>query len=792
MCGGSNYKKMGWLWLMCCSAMLLVACDSNTSTVTSPTLATSSNSGSGQSISLTNGVAANSGFKIDTLLADFTLKYKTSGLNAARQFAHDIGLLDDSNQLHFGLTLVNQSLLPAVQTRINQLGGQIFEQYQEHLGVAVSLDVFDKFQQQTSNPDFWHILADLPQVRELKVLPRPPLTQVATAPDPNQGVGITGANLWQQRGFRGQNIKIGIIDGGFKGYKNFLGTAALPPASGVTFKSFLFGGSAEGGEEHGVAVAEIVHSMAPDAQLILTPIEDEIGFAKAVDYLLENHVKIIQASLGWGGLWPGDGSGLMDSKLNQARQQGVLPIVSAGNYGQGHYMGDLNPDGGNYNQFEAGNNVLKLTAETDSAWVALRWDENWAAPSTNLDLYILDGTKQIIGTSRNVQGSNSQKPPTELVPFRTTPNQTYYIQVRLVGKAATTKLHFHLFAYNAPLENSTPVQSLATPADAAGAISVGATYWNDDKVEGYSSQGPTQDGRLKPELMAPTGVDSIVYGRYKQVFGGTSAAAPQVSGVAAIVWSALPSLTADGVARYLERNAAALGGGGRQPTTGFGRLRLGSTGAVGTGEAALTGPVPAGPAFRDDFTKWQSGLPDDILAYYGQTAETTPAYFMQVSQSGWLGWNVYNQADYTQFRADFVVTPPAQSGAFYGLVFWQQAADSYHVLLVSGNQYALLQRSGAGWRPLINWTGNAALQPNSPHQRISLEATSTYISIMADDILLQTVILDTKNPPKIGGKLGFACGKFSLETDLAPINPGPIQRENTVVSFNSLVIVPLT
>jgi subtilisin family serine protease len=739
------------------------------------------------------------GSKIDTLLSDFSLKYHNEGLVLAKQFGRDLGILDDSNYLHFGLLLRDSNSLAVVRDKLTALGCQIFEQDHTQLGVAFSLDDFDKLQKQAGSPDFWHQLADLSEIRDLKVLQKPnfhlPLTSdtlpidfnptnilSSTTSDPNQGVTTTGAAIWQQSGFRGQGVKIGIIDGGFKGYQNFLGSA-LP--NQVGFKSFLFGNASEGSDEHGVAVAEVVHSLAPDAQLILTPISDEIGFANAVDYLLGQHVKIIQASLGWGGLWPGDGTGTMDSKLDEARQQGVLPIISAGNYGQSHYMGYLKPDASGYNQFENNTQFLKLTAEADSAWVALRWDESWSAPQTNLDLYVLDNAKQVVGSSRNIQGGGSQKPPSELVPFTTTPGQTYYIQVRLTGKAASQSLHFHLFAYNASVESSTAEQSLATPADARGALSVGATYWKDDSVENYSSRGPTQDGRLKPELMAPTRIDSLVYGRYNQSFGGTSAAAPQVSGVAAVVWSAVPNLNADQVARYLERNAQPLTGGGRQPTTGYGRLKLGSPQLVQAGNTALLGPLATGPAFNDDFHDHQSGLPDDILAYYGTSpTNNKPAYFMQASKDDTLAWSVYATHVFTEFRADFEVVPPPNNQLFYGLVFWQQAADRYYVLLVNSNEYALLQRDGTVWRPLINWQSETTLQLNNGTQRIGVEATTTYIKILVGDSLLQTVSLNPSGVATIGGKLGFASGTFSK-------NNTTNATERPTVGFNSLTVIPL-
>jgi hypothetical protein len=56
----------------------------------------------------------------------------------------------------------------------------------------------------------------------------------------------------------------------------------------------------------------------------------------------------------------------------------------------------------------------------------------------------------------------------------------------------------------------------------------------------YSSRGPTYDGRMKPEVVAPTIYESELL---DDIFGGTSAAAPLVAGMVAWLLDQVPEAT---------------------------------------------------------------------------------------------------------------------------------------------------------------------------------------------------------------------------------------------------------
>lgn len=82
------------------------------------------------------------------------------------------------------------------------------------------------------------------------------------------------------------------------------------------------------------------------------------------------------------------------------------------------------------------------------------------------------------------------------------------------------------------------------PADASNILSVGAVSLNGLNAP-FSSIGPTADGRIKPDVMAPGCPDAVVGGRGTIVYcNGTSFAAPLISGMVACLWQAFPKKTA--------------------------------------------------------------------------------------------------------------------------------------------------------------------------------------------------------------------------------------------------------
>ncbi len=124
------------------------------------------------------------------------------------------------------------------------------------------------------------------------------------------------------------------------------------------------------------------------------------------------------------------------------------------------------------------------------------------------------------------------------------------------------------------LEYQNAEHSVCSPADAIGATAVGyidIENWQTGPQGSRSSQGSTNDGRIKPDIMGPAKVSSFTWG----IGNSTSTSTPHVSGAAALILSRYADIsTVEQLRSVMESWAVDMGASGKDNIYGSGRLRL--------------------------------------------------------------------------------------------------------------------------------------------------------------------------------------------------------------------------
>jgi subtilisin family serine protease len=373
-----------------------------------------------------------------------------------------------------------------------------------------------------------------------------------------------GVDRWHKAGYRGQGIKIAILDSGFRGYRAHLGKAL--PAQ-VTTHSFRVDGNLEARDsQHGILCGEVVHAIAPEAELLLANWEPDQPerFLEAVRWARQQGARIISCSVIMPSWSDGEGNGAVHEELTRLLGKGtaagdLLCFASAGNIAQRHWAGAFHDAGRGWHEWLAGQIDNRVTPwGNERLSVELCWQ-----PGPEYELEVTDNdTGREVGHS----GRCSAGPCCAVVRFQPEGRHTYSVRVRVLkGKPGA----FHLVTLGGGLRQSTAPGSIAFPADGPEVIAVGAVDGDGHRL-GYSSCGPNSR-QPKPDLVATVPFPSLWRPR---PFAGTSAAAPQAAALGALVWSRQPQATAQQVRETLRKSAHDLGDPGYDPETGYGLVGL--------------------------------------------------------------------------------------------------------------------------------------------------------------------------------------------------------------------------
>jgi hypothetical protein len=389
------------------------------------------------------------------------------------------------------------------------------------------------------------------------------------------------ADHWHSVGDSGSSVKVAVIDGGFDSLTEAQTSEDIPSS----YVSHDFTGSGlETSTPHGTAVAEAIFDLVPNAELYLYKIANSTHLENAKDSCISNGVDIINHSMGWYNASYYDGTGFICAIADDAISNGICWVNSAGNDAEMHYRSvfddtngthDFSGSGGNVNYFGPGDGSAYNIPDGYTIDVFLNWD---AYPTTTEDydlvLYrYLGGSWQQVASSTNDQTSGAYPYPTERISYLTSPPASPYGVV--VREDSTTMDHdFTLFNWIAPFNYKTASSSITDPASATDVISVGAIDRNNytsGPQQDFSSQGPTTDDSIKPDVAAPDNCISHAYGYWT----GTSLASPHTAGVCALIKSRFPGYSNTEIRDYLYTNCTVdLGTAGKDNIYGWGKVEL--------------------------------------------------------------------------------------------------------------------------------------------------------------------------------------------------------------------------
>ena len=528
---------------------------------------------------------------------------------------------------------------------------------------------------------------------------------------PSYGVRLTGSvdaegdtillasQARQKLGVDGTSVRVGVISDGLKGVfatgcttcqgapggpistgdlpnatgtRNSAGTL-ISSSGGINGTPFPSGGDLEGlpttacgfagaGAE-GTALLEIVHDIAPGAQLSFANFSTSMDFQNAVDLLAASNDVVVDDIGFFGG--PYDGTNEVSANTANALNSQSNPIrayvTAVGNQAPNHYLGtytDSGIDGFSKTGEHGDMHVFQATAQTTDVLsegsqtvnkielptngevvIFLTWDDLFGASTNDYDLFLIsESTGAVVsGTMGANKACFGAQDPVECLEYTNDGAQGFFdILIQNRGNAAATKT-LNMYAFtpecaqaglvslgtgHAKVSYNTIGQSVIGESDAGGSpvsvTSVGAICSASTKasttrptdascadtthstIEYFSSQGPTLDGRLKPEIAGIDGVSITGAGQFENPFFGTSAAAPHVAGIAALLLQSAPCLlngangavesstARAGVRSLILNNAVGLGAIPNQ-TFGYGR-------ADALASADQTLPVFGGPS----------------------------------------------------------------------------------------------------------------------------------------------------------------------------------------------------
>lgn len=373
----------------------------------------------------------------------------------------------------------------------------------------------------------------------------------------------------------GTGVKVGVLSDSVDHLADVQATGDLP---NVTVLEDDPGNSGEG-----TAMLEIVHDLAPGAELYFaTAWKGQASFANNIEELANAGCEVIVDDVMYINESPFQDD-IISQAVNTVTANGVLYFSSAGN------SGNLN-DGtskvweGDYNaslalpesltndayttalNFGNGDTTNGITNNNSQLAINLFWSDPLGGSSNDYDLVLLDANGDIISISTDFQ--NGDDDPYESIVGTAAENMNTTGWQIVVLKYSGEDRFIHLSSTGHQFEHATQGQTRghATAVNGFGVAAVSAAgmtapFTGNESVENFSSDGPRrifyeEDGtaitpgnfsatggmvRQKPDIAAADGVVTATPGF--SPFYGTSAAAPHAAAIGALLRSKKPNIS---------------------------------------------------------------------------------------------------------------------------------------------------------------------------------------------------------------------------------------------------------
>eukprot|EP00566_Odontella_aurita_P008503 CAMPEP_0113532998 /NCGR_PEP_ID=MMETSP0015_2-20120614/4361_1 /TAXON_ID=2838 /ORGANISM="Odontella" /LENGTH=650 /DNA_ID=CAMNT_0000432003 /DNA_START=159 /DNA_END=2112 /DNA_ORIENTATION=+ /assembly_acc=CAM_ASM_000160 len=452
----------------------------------------------------------------------------------------------------------------------------------------------------------------------------PPRTNVGSVQ--SEGVRSMMADVaWDRFGVDGAGVTVGVISDSFNcsgGADLDLETGDLPMGHGLvilndTCKSWH--------EDEGRAMMQLIHDVAPKARLVFHTVgSSQASFANAILNLAfdnKSKVDIIVDDIGILNE-PIFQDGIISQAIDEVAKQGVAYFCAAGNMGQKSWESDagfipMSVSFTNYklHNFNTGTSLpryyqeIGIPAGVSSFVLVFQWDEpalSASSPasssmgsSSDVDVVVWDENDKLLrGLRPNTNNTGGDPVEVVIVEWEEyeRPTQLYIAFVLRQGRPPSY-LKYVVWdpSSSSIVDYPTSSGSCIGHAYARGGASLGAAAWSRTPAYGISPPMRTTysspcgfpvlfdiDGkrlgkpeyRQRPTLTGPDGGQTTFFGRNiggKRYFTGTSAAAPHVAAVAALMLqSSGKRLKPSVLYRLLEETATDMGTPGFDFLTGHG------------------------------------------------------------------------------------------------------------------------------------------------------------------------------------------------------------------------------